>query len=105
MHVLAALAVISWTAPTHNTDGSVLTNLESHVVYCATTFAAIESSPRGEVMMPDQSFVLPALAAGGGGGGRRRYGVWHGDGIENRQERPLARSQGRDRAARGSLHR
>jgi len=64
MNVLAALAVISWTAPTHNTDGSVLTNLESHVVYCATTFAAIESSPRGEVMMPEQSFTLPDLSAG-----------------------------------------
>ena len=56
-----ALFMVSWTAPTHNTDGSLLTNLDGFVCYRAQSFAELANSPVVEVGAMDRTCVLADL--------------------------------------------
>ncbi len=57
-------AVLSWTAPTTNTDGSALTNLASYKVYHAATSAGVGTATPIVVTAPATTYTVAGLAAG-----------------------------------------
>ena len=56
-------ATVSWTPPTHNTDGSTLTNLAGYRIYYGTSSAALNQTV--ELKNPGlSSYMIESLPAG-----------------------------------------
>lgn len=56
-----------WTAPTENTDGSSLTDLDGSKIYCGTQSGSYGSSPIKDIVDPTQtreSFISAGLTDG-----------------------------------------
>ena len=60
----SASAVLTWTPPTKNTDGSTLTNLAAYKVYHAATSAGVATATPVVVTAPASTYTVTGLSAG-----------------------------------------
>jgi hypothetical protein len=66
----SASAVLTWTPPTQNTDGSALTNLASYKIYHAATSSGVATATPTTVTAPATTYTVTGLAAG-----TRHFGI------------------------------
>ena len=66
----SASAVLTWTPPTTNTDGSALTNLASYKIYHAGTSAGVAGATPITVAAPATTYTVTGLSAGA-----RHFGI------------------------------
>jgi hypothetical protein len=59
-----APAVVSWTPPTTNTDGSTLTDLASYKLYNAATMGAVGNATPVTIPAPASTYTVAGLPAG-----------------------------------------